>query len=588
VAFARELGWMLGLVACGSVGDADRKPPLDTASEVACDPANGWDPFARGYLTTWCTPCHSESLIGADRAGAPVGVDLDSWAGASLWADRVAHRSLDDTMPPGGGPSEAERARIAEWVACGAPGSDAVSSDCGTAATRPGDLRVDAGFDAAAFCAEAGHVAGSVTISVDTVGPLETCLCGIGGDLVVAPGAVEVSLLAVAEVGGTVRVEGSDAARVVLPALGAIGGDLRVAENAGLAELQLPALQTVVGAVEIRSNAVLPLLGLPMLDRAASLLVTDNPAVQAVSINRLDAVDGDLSVARNAVLDAWVGTELLRTVGGTLEVCDNDGLTGLDTFTRLEAVDGDLRVEDNDGLRSIDGFYALLTVGGTLSVHANPRLEDVRGFPVLDSAGALVITDSGLEVLTAFEVLTTVHGDLVLTGNDGLLRLSAFDALTVLDGDLDLRDNDVLGSITGLNDLQTVGGDLWISGDRLVRIAGLERLSSVTGEFTLATLPRLREAPGLVELARVGGLRLQQTALVDLDDLRRLREVDGDLVLRSNPELETVRALEDVERIGGDLDIRLNPSLPAEDAERLGAALGSDVVAGDTVISDNG
>jgi uncharacterized membrane protein len=66
-------------------------------------------------MSTWCTSCH-----GTSRASA--GVTLSSVA-----AVRAHQFSVDEvagtgtTMPPGGGPSSAERARLTEWLACGAP-----------------------------------------------------------------------------------------------------------------------------------------------------------------------------------------------------------------------------------------------------------------------------------------------------------------------------------------------------------------------------------------------------------------------------------------------------------------------------------
>jgi uncharacterized membrane protein len=54
-----------------------------------------------------------------DRHDAPLGVDFDTYQGVLDHADRIAVRDGDGTMPPGGGPSEEEHARLAEWIACG-------------------------------------------------------------------------------------------------------------------------------------------------------------------------------------------------------------------------------------------------------------------------------------------------------------------------------------------------------------------------------------------------------------------------------------------------------------------------------------
>ena len=120
----------LWLAACAGGDDTDKRQQ-ETATPECDTELVGWEPFAQGYLMTWCTPCHSSEIEGIDRAGAPAGVDFDTWSGAAFWADRIGAASMDETMPPGGGPSEEDRARIAEWVACGACGRPSRSSTGG-------------------------------------------------------------------------------------------------------------------------------------------------------------------------------------------------------------------------------------------------------------------------------------------------------------------------------------------------------------------------------------------------------------------------------------------------------------------------
>lgn len=71
-------------------------------------------------MSTHCEGCHS-SLVPTDlREGAPAGVDFNSYSDVLAWADRIMIRSVDSNggMPPGGGPSEAERALLHEWLVC--------------------------------------------------------------------------------------------------------------------------------------------------------------------------------------------------------------------------------------------------------------------------------------------------------------------------------------------------------------------------------------------------------------------------------------------------------------------------------------
>lgn len=90
-----------------------------------CLPDNGLTAsnFGMPFLLTWCAGCHSAQLDADERGGAPVGIDLDTVAGAKEHLLRTYARSTGDTatMPPAGGPTAEERELLADWLACGAP-----------------------------------------------------------------------------------------------------------------------------------------------------------------------------------------------------------------------------------------------------------------------------------------------------------------------------------------------------------------------------------------------------------------------------------------------------------------------------------
>lgn len=118
---------MLGLTiltACAAAAPAEEDvdtDPRDTAPAVmdACTPLT-WSTAGAPLVLTWCTPCHTSTLPAAQRAGAPVGVDFDDADDVLAQAARVLARATGPgpTMPPSGGPSEAARVRLADWIAC--------------------------------------------------------------------------------------------------------------------------------------------------------------------------------------------------------------------------------------------------------------------------------------------------------------------------------------------------------------------------------------------------------------------------------------------------------------------------------------
>jgi uncharacterized membrane protein len=67
--------------------------------------------------------CHSSELSGADRNGAPAGLDWDDLEVVGENLDRIRVRAAEtETMPPSDPrPFDEERDMLAEWIDCDAP-----------------------------------------------------------------------------------------------------------------------------------------------------------------------------------------------------------------------------------------------------------------------------------------------------------------------------------------------------------------------------------------------------------------------------------------------------------------------------------
>jgi uncharacterized membrane protein len=109
-------------------GDSDpsgNSTLVDDTSALACSQAQSitWDTYAHGFFLSWCTSCHSSTLPGPKRQGAPVGMDFDTYAGVVEYADKIEYRAVTAEekylMPPIGGPDPKERELLGLWIACG-------------------------------------------------------------------------------------------------------------------------------------------------------------------------------------------------------------------------------------------------------------------------------------------------------------------------------------------------------------------------------------------------------------------------------------------------------------------------------------
>jgi hypothetical protein len=122
IPFALYLG---ALTACSSVNEKGGPtgavcPPNSTLT---------YDTFAQSFMNSYCVSCHSSTLSGSARNGAPSDHNFDTLAG--LRATEPEHideeaaagpNRVNTDMPPGEPrPSDAERRELGEWLACGMP-----------------------------------------------------------------------------------------------------------------------------------------------------------------------------------------------------------------------------------------------------------------------------------------------------------------------------------------------------------------------------------------------------------------------------------------------------------------------------------
>ena len=109
---------VLGFTACG----------VPTGSSCPPDSTLRYDNFGKEFMSSYCTRCHSSELKGGARNGAPDGRNYDTLDGIKADIGEIDEeaaagpRAVNTGMPKGSpSPSEEERRKLGEWLACGAP-----------------------------------------------------------------------------------------------------------------------------------------------------------------------------------------------------------------------------------------------------------------------------------------------------------------------------------------------------------------------------------------------------------------------------------------------------------------------------------
>jgi uncharacterized membrane protein len=120
----------LAVLGCSEADPASRGPASEsTGSTCPNDSTLSYSGWAQGFFASYCTRCHSSELTSrTERHGATIGANWDDLEVIREYADEIdaqaagGPKALNELMPPdGSSPTAAERRKLGEWLACGAP-----------------------------------------------------------------------------------------------------------------------------------------------------------------------------------------------------------------------------------------------------------------------------------------------------------------------------------------------------------------------------------------------------------------------------------------------------------------------------------
>ena len=120
-------GLVLVALACSDPTDEEHKGP--TGATCPEGSMLTYESFGQSFMSRYCTRCHSSTLSGSERHGAPSDHNFDTLAG--IKATPAEHldeeaaagpENVNTSMPPADPrPQDGERRQLGEWLACGTP-----------------------------------------------------------------------------------------------------------------------------------------------------------------------------------------------------------------------------------------------------------------------------------------------------------------------------------------------------------------------------------------------------------------------------------------------------------------------------------
>ncbi len=113
---------LLGVAGCHSHEGVPTGATCPTAQTLT------YTNFGKAFMQSYCLRCHSSSVQGAARNGAPSDHNYDNLSDIRSLAEHIdmhagaGPNGVNTVMPEDDPrPSEAERRKLAEWLACSAP-----------------------------------------------------------------------------------------------------------------------------------------------------------------------------------------------------------------------------------------------------------------------------------------------------------------------------------------------------------------------------------------------------------------------------------------------------------------------------------
>lgn len=234
-------------------------------------------------------------------------------------------------------------------------------------------------------------------------------------------------------------------------------------------------------------------------------------------------------------------------------------------------IEGNVTIQGND-ITILDGLSSLTSIGGDLVISGNNSLTSIEGLNNLDTifGGFYISSNPLLNNLTGLDNLTFIQNDFNFgwllqpggcVGNPAISDFRGLSSLNSIGGSLNIVCSDILTSLMGLEGLITIGGGFSIFyNDALTNFTGLDGLTSIGGVFHIYQNNVLTSFTGLDSLDSIGGgvKIIINIALISFTGLEGLTSIGGELQIWGNYVLENLTGLGGLTSIGGSLTIGSN------------------------------
>ncbi len=223
--------------------------------------------------------------------------------------------------------------------------------------------------------------------------------------------------------------------------------------------------------------------------------------------------------------------ESISVISEDLQIKDNPELISIN-LSNVRTVGGALQVTNNDSLINLDGLSELSTLGSYIRINDNYALLDIDGLSSITSTSSVYVSlNNSLQNLNGLQNITTINRDIEIFNNSALENIEGLsNAIAVHLEKLRVDGNQSLISLNGLNGVYVTDHLYVASNPLLLNFQGLENLTSIGLTSQGTTIPHL--------------IIYYSDALTSLEGLENIEYVGGTVEIKNNPQLIDFCALQ--------------------------------------------
>ena len=214
--------------------------------------------------------------------------------------------------------------------------------------------------------------------------------------------------------------------------------------------------------------------------------------------------------------------------------------------------DGNLTL-NTDGITNLDPLLNLTTITGDLRISGCTTVSNLQGLTNLDSIGGNFHLSSidYLEDLDGLENLSHISGNLEITQLPHLSSIQGLSGLTYVGGDMELKNLYDLTSLHGLENLQTIEGEeLNIINNGLVNFQGFGP-TEIHAQMYIGDNHDLMDFSGLENVTYINSLWVVDNEnLTSFEGLDNLAKIENELNITSWYSLTSFEGLENLKVVG--------------------------------------